>query len=320
MAGLRICIAYDRLYPYSIGGVERWYRRLAERLAGDGHQVTYLTTRQWPISDAPCLPGVRVVAIADDDALYARSRRRVKPLLRFGLALWWHLARHGRSYDVVHTSGMSSWNALAAGSLAHVQRYRLVLDWWEVWTWAYWRSYLGAIAGTIGWLIQHRTTKLPHEPLAYSTLHATRLAKLKGWRDIPIAAGGLASAETIDSPCRADPLLVYAGRFIPEKQVPAIVRALAEARKRLPALEAVLVGDGPDDRAVRVAIRSTRLECCIRLPGFVSEEELAETLRRALCLVLLSVARGMASSWRKLRRWEYQVLSSVTPTVRRQSS
>ena len=292
VARLQICIAYDRLYPYSIGGVERWYRRLAERLAADGHQVTYLTTRQWPSGEVPCLSRVDVVAIADDDALYSRGRRRVKPLLRFGLALWWHLVRHGGSYDVVHTSGMSSWNALAAGSLARVQRYRLVLDWWEVWTWFYWRRYLGAIAGTMGWFIQCLTTKLPHAPLAYSTLHAARLAKLKGWREIPVAAGGLASAELVDSPCRADLLLVYAGRFIPEKQIPAIVRALAEARRRLPALEAVLIGDGPDDQAVRDATRATRLESYIRLPGFVSEEVLAETLGRALCLVLLSRREG----------------------------
>ena len=46
-AAVRICLVYDCLYPYTVGGAERWYRELAERLAHDGHDVTYLTMRQW---------------------------------------------------------------------------------------------------------------------------------------------------------------------------------------------------------------------------------------------------------------------------------
>src|SRR5437764_744342 len=45
---MRVCVVYDCLFPYTIGGAERWYRNLAERLAAEGHEVTYLTLRQWP--------------------------------------------------------------------------------------------------------------------------------------------------------------------------------------------------------------------------------------------------------------------------------
>ena len=44
---LRICLVYDCLFPYTVGGAERWYRNLGERLAADGHEVSYLTLRQW---------------------------------------------------------------------------------------------------------------------------------------------------------------------------------------------------------------------------------------------------------------------------------
>jgi hypothetical protein len=33
---VRICLVYDCLYPHTVGGAERWYRDLAERLARDG--------------------------------------------------------------------------------------------------------------------------------------------------------------------------------------------------------------------------------------------------------------------------------------------
>ena len=289
---LRICIAYDRLYPWSIGGAERWYRRLAERLASDGHRVTYLTSRQWSAGDEPYLPGVRVIAIARDDALYGRGRRRLSPVLRFGLALWLHLLRFGRDYDAVHTSAMSSWGALATATLAGVHGYRLVLDWWEVWSSTYWRSYLGPVTGTLGWFMQRRTARLRHQPIVHSALHAMRLRQLRTGHGALHMQGLLASSSELEIPRPADPAVIYAGRFIPEKQVPAVVFALAEARERLPMLRACLIGEGPDAAAVQDAIRDAGLDSNVALPGFVSEETLTQTLSRALCLVLLSRREG----------------------------
>ena len=43
---MKIAIVYDCLFPNTVGGAERWYRNLAERL-GASHSVTYLTRRQW---------------------------------------------------------------------------------------------------------------------------------------------------------------------------------------------------------------------------------------------------------------------------------
>ncbi len=61
---MRICIVYDCLYPHTVGGAERWYRNLALRLAQEGHDVTYLTMRQWDTAAEPGLEGVDVVAVA----------------------------------------------------------------------------------------------------------------------------------------------------------------------------------------------------------------------------------------------------------------
>ena len=55
---MRICIIYDCLFPWTIGGAERWYRNLAEQLAAVGHEVTYLTLREWDDDDRPQLAGV----------------------------------------------------------------------------------------------------------------------------------------------------------------------------------------------------------------------------------------------------------------------
>jgi glycosyltransferase involved in cell wall biosynthesis len=115
---MRICLVYDCLYPHTVGGAERWYRNLAERLVADGHEVTYLTLRQWKRGErAEIDPRVRVVTAGPHMALYtADGRRRIVPPLIFGLGVLAHLLRHGRRYDVVHTCAFPYFSLLAAAA------------------------------------------------------------------------------------------------------------------------------------------------------------------------------------------------------------
>src|ERR1700682_5843074 len=92
---MRICLVYDCLFPYTVGGAERWYRNLAERLVGEGHAVTSLPLRPWERREHPPLaPRVRVVAAGPRMELYTGGRRRILPPLVFGAGVLWHLLRH----------------------------------------------------------------------------------------------------------------------------------------------------------------------------------------------------------------------------------
>src|SRR5690242_7321219 len=155
---VRVCLVYDCLYPHTVGGAERWYRNLAEALAARGHDVTYVTRRQWD-GDAG-LPGVRVVAVAPRMDLYARGRRRLLPPLVFGAGVLWHLARHGRRYDVVHTASFPYFPLLAAAAARRRCGFRILVDWHEVWTRPYWRRYAGRFAGEIGWRVQRACVRV----------------------------------------------------------------------------------------------------------------------------------------------------------------
>jgi glycosyltransferase involved in cell wall biosynthesis len=104
---------------------------------------------------------------------------------------------------------------------------------------------------------------------------------------------GLALGEVgASEPKPADPVLYFAGRHIPEKQVPALVPALRRARGRVPELRAEIYGDGPERGRVLDLIDELELGGACEAPGFVPRERLEGALSRALCLVLPSRREG----------------------------
>jgi glycosyltransferase involved in cell wall biosynthesis len=292
---VRVCLVYDCLFPHTVGGGERWYRNLAERLAADGHDVSYLTLRQWPRGADPGVAGVRVLAVGPRLALYTGSgRRRVGPPLVFGLGVLAHLARHGHDYDVVHTASFPYFGLLAAGVLQRRRRYRLVVDWFEVWTREYWHDYLGRAGGSVGWRVQRACARLPQHAFCFSRKHADRLAGEGLAGEVTVLRGLLALGDPDPQrePHAAEALVVFAGRHIPEKRVPAIVPALARARETAPELRAEIYGDGPDREQVLALVREHGLEGTVAVPGFVEHGRIDAALRRALCLVLPSRREG----------------------------
>jgi glycosyltransferase involved in cell wall biosynthesis len=304
---VRICLVYDCLFPYTVGGAERWYRNLAERLVEDGHEVTYLTLRQWERGERLELdPRIRVVVAGPRMALYTASpagpsgapgsgRRRILPPLVFGAGVLWHLLRHGRRYDVVHTCAFPYFSLLASALARPLGRYGLVADWFEVWSRDYWRSYLGGLGGRAGELVQRLCALVPQRAFCFSRLHAKRLREL-GLREPPAILRGLyASATAPVSPAdvrSADPLVLFAGRLIPEKRVTLGVEAVALARTRIAGLRGVFYGDGPEREALRGAIAACDGASFIAAPGFVDADLLDADMRRALCVLLPSEREG----------------------------
>jgi glycosyltransferase involved in cell wall biosynthesis len=283
---MRVCVVYDCLYPYTVGGAERWYRNLAERLAEQGHSVTYLSLRQWPRGEQPSVPGVEVRAVGPRLRLYARERRRILPPLVFGFGVFLHLLRHGRRYDVVHTCSFPYFSLLAAGAL----RRRLFVDWFEVWTRDYWLEYLGR-AGRLGWLVQRRCIRARQRAFCFSELHERRLRE-EGFRGEITRLRGLYAGGAEVGRRERDEVVVFAGRHIPEKRVPAIPPAVARARQSVPSLRAELYGDGPDRERVLREIDELGLDGAVEAPGFVEPERVQDAFSRALCLVLPSQREG----------------------------
>jgi glycosyltransferase involved in cell wall biosynthesis len=300
---MRVCVVYDCLFPYTVGGGERWYRNLAERLAREGHEVTYLTLRQWDKrGEQPRLKdGVRVVTAGPRMALYTDggppTRRRILPPLVFGLGVLAHLLRNGRRYDVVHTCAFPYFSLLAAAALRPLMGYELVVDWFEVWSRSYWREYLGTAGGRFGEVVQRACARVPQRAFCFSELHARRLREQGLRGPVTVLRGlyaGTTEAGTTEprAPEPADPVVLFAGRLIPEKQVTLAVAAIAIAAERVEGLRGAILGEGPERPALDAAIAEHELGEIVSAPGFADAETLDREMRQAMCMLLTSRREG----------------------------
>jgi glycosyltransferase involved in cell wall biosynthesis len=309
---MRVCLVYDCLFPHTVGGAERWYRDLAERLAAEGHEVTYLTLRQWPRGErAQIDERVRVVCAGPRLALYTSDgRRRILPPLVFGAGVLAHLLRHGRRYDVVHTCAFPYFSLLAAALARPLARFGLVVDWFEVWSRSYWRDYLGGAGGRVGELVQRLCALVPQRAFCFSELHAERLRAL-GLRGPVTVLRGLYAGSAVPAPAPKAvepapgtaesrpgetmppaPMVMFAGRLIPEKQVTLAVAAMALAVARIDGLRGEFLGDGPERATLDAAIAEHGLQGIVTARGFTETEVVDAEMRRAMCMLLTSRREG----------------------------
>jgi glycosyltransferase involved in cell wall biosynthesis len=88
------------------------------------------------------------------------------------------------------------------------------------------------------------------------------------------------------------PLVVAVGRLVPVKRFDVLVRSLADLRERVPALRAVIIGEGyarPQLEQLRAELGA---ESWLELPGRVEDTELVEWYRRAWVVASTSLREG----------------------------
>ncbi|MFP5577219.1 MAG: glycosyltransferase family 4 protein [Acidimicrobiia bacterium] len=92
------------------------------------------------------------------------------------------------------------------------------------------------------------------------------------------------------------PLVVAVGRLVPSKHVDRLVRAVAHARRTVPDLRLVVVGEGYERLHVEATVEDVGGEGWVDLPGRVDDDELVALYRRAWLLASASSHEGWGMS------------------------
>jgi glycosyltransferase involved in cell wall biosynthesis len=93
---------------------------------------------------------------------------------------------------------------------------------------------------------------------------------------------------------RKDNLVVWVGRFVPEKDVESIIEAACVTVKKLPETKFLLIGYGPGKMKLEgLAKRRGLLQRNLVITGPLERERIAEILARATLFVFPSIKEGM---------------------------
>ena len=295
LAGKKICIVYDCFFPLTLGGAERWYRELTDELVGHGAQVTYLTRRQWS-NEAPVVTGAQIVAVCASSELYdAEGTRRVRPSLAFGFGTFRWLLRHRHEFDAVHIASFPFFSLLGAWSALAGSRTPLFVDFLEVWSFSYWRSYAGNLVGSLGATIQRLCILITQSAQVFVEENAQRLRSAGFHGNIVVLAGLVPEEQVgrvVSSHAPALPVVLFVGRLVKEKGVRDLAQILAEVRALNSTVTMVVVGNGPERQLVEADFSRRGLSEFVRFTGRVSDAELYQLYSEATCTVVPSYREG----------------------------
>ncbi|HET7745567.1 MAG TPA: glycosyltransferase [Gaiellaceae bacterium] len=132
---------------------------------------------------------------------------------------------------------------------------------------------------------------LAHVHIAISQGLAHYLAETEGFdeEDFEIVHYGIASHDGVVS-VPSEPRLLCVGRLIPIKGHLVLLRALAQARARVPGVTLAVAGRGPLEPALRSYARELGLESAVEFLGFVSPVQKA--VADAAIVVVPSLGEG----------------------------
>jgi glycogen(starch) synthase len=298
---VRVLIVSWEYPPVIVGGLGRHVADLADALTALGHDIRVLTRGSEPRSRTETINGVPVTRAAVDqlnidfssESVLAWTQAFEHALIRAGLTLlesWQPDVIHGHDWLVAQTTRTLHERCGApVVATIHATEYGRQQGW------------LGepvprAIHSVERWLCQNAAAVI-----TCSQFMADQVADLFDLQRgaIAVIGNGIDPGQWQRSPAEVDvarsryrgdgPLVAFAGRFVHEKGLQELIKALPLLATDYPGLAAVLVGRGPDlaaqqDRAVRYGVADL-----ISWPGFLDGGDLAAVLAAADVVVVPSL-------------------------------
>ncbi len=283
-----LVITYE--FPPVGGGGGRAAQDICQSLVKNGHEVTVLTAHYGDLAKMEVLEGVRLQRVVSGRT--EAFRAGLKPMGGFAVAgalAAWRLARRWKPNVMqVHfalPSGPAGWFASRMTGIPYVLT-----------------AHLGDVPGgvpekTDRWfrMIYPFTPPIWKDAAKVAAVseYTRQLALIHYPVDIQVIPNGV-DLQKLDPgliQLGDPPRIVFAGRFMPQKNLLQLVNSLAEVR-HLP-WTCSLLGDGPVRQQVEAEIRRNGLEERFSLPGWVTPEEVIEVFRRGDLLFMPSLSEGL---------------------------
>jgi len=289
---MKIAYIYDVIYPYVKGGAEKRFWELAKRLSKSGHQVHLYGMKSW--DGEPCFikEGVHIHGIGRNRKLYLENGiRDIRQISSFTLNILPALMKE--RFDIIDCNAFLYLPFFPVKLYCLLTNTALVITWQEVWA-KYWYSYLGPVSGLIGRIIEKLVIILSDNVIVHSRKTKDALYRHGFWgREIKIISHGIETKATENIPASMESVdLLFTGRLIKDKNVDLLIRALELAKKELPNINCLIIGEGPErDRLITLRDKLGLTEN-IRFQDFLEYQKLIASMKAARIFVFPSTREG----------------------------
>jgi L-malate glycosyltransferase len=295
---MRIAFAYDVPYPWHVGGIEVLNYNEVKELA-KRHEVHFFTTK-WPgmPGEEFTYNGAKYHARhdVDRDRLYRHGRRSIREALAYSLGLF---RLFNYDFDVVVGNFFPIIHVPILWLYCRLRGAKLVLEVAEVWDREYWQSYLG---WPFGYLADAYSTMVMNSADAYVSDSSVTSQKLvaRGVEagKIRVFAACIEGAE-MSSIARSAKKggrrrrIIFSGRLIKEKRLDKWLATVKAVSERLPGVEALIIGGGPELESIRKEVRSLGLSKVVKLmPFYEDKKDLYRAISDSSLLLHMSEREG----------------------------
>ncbi|VVB54314.1 D-inositol-3-phosphate glycosyltransferase [uncultured archaeon] len=292
---VRIGFVYDAVYPEVYGGGEWRNWMLARELVSEGCEVDLLCAKLWEGPSTIKREGITLRGVRPALPLYRNGKRSLLQAASYASSVSLALAS-GVEYDVLDCTAFPYFPAYGVWAVSKLKRNPFTLTWHEVWGGEYWREYLSGNPGAIGEAVEKYASRLPNKHIAVSEFTLNRLMSILDVKktDATLIPNGVdfENIPSKETPKTVD--VIYCGRMLPEKNLMALVEALAILKREGLSLTAHLCGEGPQKNGLIEAARRSHLSSVSFLPYAPSRREYFRRIASARIAVLPSRREGFS--------------------------
>ena len=287
---MKIAFVYDVVYPYVKGGVEKRVQELAVRLSARGHDVHVIGMKYWEGSDSIENNGVILHGICTPKPLYADGRRTIREAIYFSACLVPFLMRE--TFEIIDCQQFPYFPSFPVKIASVMKKKPFVITWHEVWG-DYWYDYLGWKGG-FGKITERLVAGFTHHNVSVSGTTARKLQLLRVRDDVPCIPNGIDAAYIKSVPISTlSSDIVFVGRLIKEKHVDMLVRAFAIILPEFPDCTLLILGDGPERKAIGSLIKELAVGNRVILKPFQdSHDDVISIMKASHVCVIPSTREG----------------------------